>query len=211
MSRTTHGQTNGGVSTRIYNVWALIKQRCINRKHVFYKHYGGRGISVCEEWLNFEPFQRWALENGYADDLQIDRIDNDGNYEPSNCRFVTRADSVWNRRNTRWLSVDGIKKPINTWLTEFYIYPGTGYFWLKKGEQHFLEKLKQRTGKTATLIDNFEVPQPYTKRKLGAPLAENRADWANVDWCKANSTIARELGVTDSAVFRQREKREKQL
>jgi len=69
-----------------------MKQRCYYKKHDHYRIYGGRGIGVCDEWLdNFQAFEKWALSKGYKRSLQIDRIDNDGNYEPSNCRFVTPA------------------------------------------------------------------------------------------------------------------------
>lgn len=87
----THGLSN----SRIYNVWNCMRQRCSNPKNSHYSAYGGRGISVCPEWQNsFESFYAWAINNGYKDTLEIDRINNDGNYEPSNCRWVTRKENV---------------------------------------------------------------------------------------------------------------------
>lgn len=84
---------------RLYSIWHGMKQRCYWEKYKQFQDYGGRGIIVCPEWKdNFEAFRDWALNNGYADDLTIDRIDNDGNYETSNCRWATKADQNRNRR-----------------------------------------------------------------------------------------------------------------
>lgn len=92
--KPTHGCTN----TRLYNIWDGIKERCRDKSQ---KNYGGRGISICKEWEeDFLVFKKWALENGYKDDLTIDRIDNDGNYEPYNCRWTTMKEQSKNKRNS---------------------------------------------------------------------------------------------------------------
>lgn len=83
---------------KLYAVHAMIKQRCTNRNHPQFKDWGGRGITYCTEWEDFLVFYKWATQNGYAEGLQIDREDNDGNYEPSNCRFVTPKVNMSNRR-----------------------------------------------------------------------------------------------------------------
>ena len=95
-------RTHGLRAHPLCSVWSDMKTRCYNSNQKSYKHYGGRGIIVCEEWTgDFKCFYDWAIKNGYKKGLQIDRINNDGNYEPDNCRFVTTAENCRNSRQTK--------------------------------------------------------------------------------------------------------------
>ena len=109
---TTHGQSK----TRLYNIWAGMKARCYNPNDINYKDYGARGIKICEEWFNsFSVFRDWAIANGYADNLTIDRIDVNGNYCPENCRWATLKEQAKNKRTTRLITYDNKTMCVNEW------------------------------------------------------------------------------------------------
>ena len=100
---------------RIYQTWSDMKQRCFNPKCKNYKYYGLRGIKVCEEWMKFEPFYNWAMKNGYSDDLTIERTNVNGNYEPSNCTWITHKIQMRNTRCSVFLMYNGDNKTIAEW------------------------------------------------------------------------------------------------
>ena len=108
---TKHGQSN----TRLYRIWKDMKTRCLNPNHDGYERYGGRGITICAEWLSFEKFYEWAIENGYNDNLTIDRINNELGYEPTNCRWETMETQANNRRSNINIEIGGILHTVAEW------------------------------------------------------------------------------------------------
>lgn len=109
-----HGETR----TRLHRIWAGMLARCNAEYASGYNDYGGRGIAVCKEWGHYETFRDWALQNGYDDDLTIERVDADGNYEPTNCKWVTRYRQMQNRRTTTFVEAFGEKKSLSDWVND---------------------------------------------------------------------------------------------
>lgn len=128
---------HGDAYIRLYEIYQKMKRRCYSSKDAQYFRWGGRGITICEEWLNketgYSTFKTWALANGYANDLTIDRIDNDGNYEPGNCRWVTIKEQSWNRRSTVWVEFKGQTLPLTVALKEAEIGYGAYKERIKRG------------------------------------------------------------------------------
>lgn len=113
---------HGMSKERLYVTWANMKKRCFNPKGTEYNNYGGRGISVCEEWRNsFKSFYEWAMSNGYEENLTIERIDVNGNYEPSNCRWITRNEQSLNKTTSHYLTYDKKTQTIKEWADEIGI------------------------------------------------------------------------------------------
>lgn len=133
-NRKRHGMRN----TRIYNIWRTMRQRCTNPNCRNYKNYGGRGITVCDEWNDFQTFYDWAVKSGYSDSLTIDRIDNSKGYTPSNCRWSTQLEQQNNRRNTIFMTVNGVTHSLHEWSRITGIKSGT--IWRRLSYGHSPEK-----------------------------------------------------------------------
>lgn len=117
-ANTKHGLNN----SRIYHIWKGIKHRCNCRTSNGYKIYGGRGIKVCDEWIkDFKAFYDWSIENGYKDNLTIDRIDNNGNYTPNNCRWVTSKKQANNRSNNHIIVYKNERHTLSEWANIYDI------------------------------------------------------------------------------------------
>ena len=121
-------------NTKLYKVWQAMKTRCYNENFIYYSNYGGRGIKMCDEWKNnFAAFCSWSIANGYEDGLTIDRINVDGNYEPSNCRWITRTQQNNNMRKNIFIEYNGKKQTITEWATELNLNRTALYYRIKRG------------------------------------------------------------------------------
>lgn len=117
-------KTHGKANTRLYRIYSGMKARCYNQNTKAYKHYGGRGITICDEWLGengFVKFYDWSIKNGYSENLSIDRIDVNGNYEPSNCRWADAKTQSINKRNKITIYYGGEEKTLVELSEEFEI------------------------------------------------------------------------------------------
>jgi hypothetical protein len=128
----------------LFNIWQTMRTRCENPNRENYKRYGARGITVCEEWNEAKNFVEWALNNGYKKGLQLDRIDNNKGYSPDNCRFVTATENSRNRRNTKFLTINGQTKCVSEWCEQKSVSRYTVYYWIrKKGKEYSEQRLSE--------------------------------------------------------------------
>lgn len=119
---TEHGEAG---NTRLYREWQGMKRRCRDKKYQGYKYYGGIGITVCEEWNEYKNFRDWALNNGYNDNLTLDRRDSNGNYCPENCHWITIAERQLNKRNNHFIEFNGERLTISQWERKLQMRQGT--------------------------------------------------------------------------------------
>ena len=120
----TKPNCHGMSKTKIYSIWSTMKDRCFREKCVDYKNYGGRGITIQKEWLDFKNFYEWAKNNGYKEGLTIERIDVNGNYEENNCTWIENALQSKNKTNSHYLTYNGKTKIIEDWAKEMNLKHG---------------------------------------------------------------------------------------
>lgn len=116
---------HGMEGTRIYKIWDCMKQRCKNPNSPNFKDYGGRGITICKEWEDFQNFFLWAKKSGYKNSLSLDRKNNDGPYSPENCKWSTRIEQQRNKRTNHFLTYNGETKTIAEWGEITGVSPAT--------------------------------------------------------------------------------------
>ena len=162
-----------------------MKRRCYNTKDKFYKDYGGRGIKICEEWMDkkngHKNFQKWAVETGWEEGYSIDRIDVNGNYEPSNCRWANPSQQANNRRNNFYVTINGVTKTSTEWAKQIGI-----------SQRAFIERIKNGWEENKLLEPKYK-PLKMSK----AEMAKEIREWRNVEEqgfllrlpCKVGDTV----------------------
>ena len=150
---------HGGAKTRLFRIWQLMISRCTCKTNSDYRKYGKRGISVCDEWKSsFISFRDWALSHGYSDSLSIDRINNGGNYEPTNCRWATEKQQARNKRNTIYVLMDGRKTSLCDACDMLHINIKRAYYRYDMGLR-ISERIERLDGKEQ------KQPRPYHKHE----------------------------------------------
>ena len=133
-NNATRAAKHNSSYTKLYKVWRHIKDRCFNENTENYKHYGGRGITMCSEWKDsFIAFQEWALTAGYKEGMSIDRINVDGDYSPDNCRWTTSLEQARNKRNSWRITINGENKHATEWCAIYNVSYGAAYSRKRKG------------------------------------------------------------------------------
>lgn len=145
-----HGDNYVGNVSRLYRIWIGMRSRCFNNKDTAYKNYGGRGIKICDEWNEYLNFKEWSLDNGYKDTLSIDRINNNGDYEPSNCKWSNSKQQANNKRSNKYYTYNGETLNIKEWSIKTGIKERT---------------LKYRKSKGWSIKDMLETPTHNTKKE----------------------------------------------
>lgn len=127
--QTKHGNYND----KLYRVWTSMKNRCTCKTNKWYPIYGGKGVSICLEWNDYTKFRDWSIENGYKEGLTIDRIDFNGNYEPSNCRWITHREQQYNKSTNVFIQIGETTKTLTEWCKEYNVPISTARARIKRG------------------------------------------------------------------------------
>lgn len=156
-----HGQHD----TRLHRIWWAMISRCCYKGDTNFQYYGARGISVCKEWRHdFCSFATWAEKTNYSDDLTLDRIDVNGNYEPENCRWATMHEQFRNRRSNVWIEVNGIRLVQQDWATVLGVTHGAIIYAEKRGipkAEYVRRKLASMPSHSAALTAGVKTGSVY--------------------------------------------------
>ena len=157
--------------TRLYRIWVDMKQRCDNPNYIGYKYWGGKGVTICEQWRVFANFHKWAHDNGYNDDLTIDRIRSDGNYEPNNCRWATYKEQANNLSSNRYITIDNECLSIAEWCKRYNISKASVYRRIKNYGWSFKDAIT--TPNFSAHNANKNLRKQWNKSKCIALIAES--------------------------------------
>lgn len=161
ISRNCHGESTGV----LYKRWSGMRTRCYNPNAKEYENYGGRGIKVCEEWAQYWPFREWAYNNGYSDDLTLDRIDVNKDYSPENCRWIPIDEQASNKRTSMIIEYNGFRMTAAQWARELGIGKDTITYRVRAGwtpEECLFGKKK----KVSKSNPRMEIPDRFKKKQL---------------------------------------------
>lgn len=170
-NKTNHPIKHGMCGTRLYRIWHSMKQRCNNPNNTSYHNYGGKSIRVCKEWNEFQGFSEWAISNGYSDELTLDRINGDGNYEPSNCRWITMKEQQNNKSDNHLLTYNGKTQNIMQWAEELQPTLGITYSMINK-------RINRQGWSVESALSTPHVKQDRLITYNGE--TKNLSDWAKV-------------------------------
>ena len=152
MKHHNHGDTG----TRLYRIWKSMKCRCLNSNHPSYKNYGGRGITICKEWVeNYQTFKDWCLTHGYAENLELDRVNVNEGYCPENCQWISHFDQTMNRRDTLYIVINGHAEKIRDFCKANGINIHTFTNWRYLGIE--TQKMSERLGVPVVIGQRREV------------------------------------------------------